>query len=128
MKKISAILLMLILASPLLAQQALKKALDDFHYQLAFTYHPMADDSNFTPIRNRSTQLSNAAAEVKRVADSLAIKETSIINDVNQLAEKCRALDEAIQKGTSDDMIRTQLTAIHSEFHELEDIVNGGEE
>jgi len=122
------LLLLVATSAKLFAQEQLKKALDDFHYQLAFTYHPMADDSNFTPIRNRSTQLSNAAAEVKRIADSLGIKRASLVKDVNQLFEKCHALDEAIQKGTSDDMIRTQLTAIHSEFHELEDIVNGGEE
>ena len=50
------------------------------------------------------------------------------MKDVNQLAEQCHALDEAVQKGATDDVIREQLTAIHSKFHELEELVNGGEE
>ena len=88
----------------------------------------MVDDSDFTPIHKKSSQLSGAAAEVKRVADSLAIKRTSVMKNVNQLAEQCLTLDNAIQKGASDDVIREQLTAIHSKFHELEEMVNGGEE
>ena len=128
MKAIVHIIALLVVASPLFAQQPLKKALDNFHNTLAFTYHPMADDSNFAPIHKRSSELADAAAEVKRVSDSLGIKRPSLMKSVNQLAEQCRALDEAIHNGISDDSIRPQLTAIHSKFHELEDMVNGGEE
>jgi len=88
----------------------------------------MADDSDFTPIHKKSTQLASAAAEVKRVADSLGIKRASVMKDVNQLDAQCNMLNEAIQRGASDDVIREQLTAIHSKFHELEEMVNGGEE
>ena len=122
-------MLFLTAASPkLFSQERLKKTLDDFHYTLAFTYHPMSDDSNFAPIHKKSAQLASDAAEVKRVADSLGIKRTSVMKGVNQLAEQCNMLDEAIQKGTTDDVIREQLTAIDSKFHELEEMVNGGEE
>jgi hypothetical protein len=88
----------------------------------------MVDDSDFAPIHKKSAQLASAATEVKRVTDSLGIKRTSVVKGVNQLAKQCSSLDEAIQKGATDEMIREQLTAIHSQFHELEEMVNGGEE
>lgn len=129
MKKIIFISLLLTSTAPkLFSQERLKKALDDFHYTLAFTYHPMVDDSDFSPIRKRSAQLAKDAAEVKRVSDSLGIKSPLISKGVNQLTQQCRTLDEAIQKNATDDVVREQLTAVHSKFHELEEMVNGGEE
>jgi hypothetical protein len=129
LKTIVFVLLLLIVAPPeLFAQQALKQALDDFHYTLAFTYHPMADDSNFTPIRKRSTQLAAGAAEVKRVSDSLGSKNASLLKGIKQLAEQCRGLDESIQRGSTDEVIRKQLTAIHSKFHEIDEMVSEGKE
>ena len=127
MKKTVFIFLFLtVSSSKLFAQQALKQALDDFHYTLAFTYHPMADDSNFTPIRKRSAQLAASAEKVKRVTDSLATKNSLLAKNIDQLTEQCQELDGFIQKGTTDDAIRIQLTAIHSKFHEIDEMVSGG--
>lgn len=125
MKMIVFALLLLITTAPgLFAQQALKRVLDDFHYALAFTYHPMADDSNFTPIRQRSGKLAASAAEVKRITDSLETKNTALAKEINKLAEQCRVLDESIQNGSTDDLIREQLTTIHSKFHAIEEMVS----
>lgn len=127
-KNVFALLLFLVSSPEVFAQQALKQALDDFHYTLAFTYHPMADDSDFTPIRKRSNQLAASATEVKRVSDSLATKKVKLVKDIDQLAEQCHVLDEFIQKGTTDDVIRMHLTAIHSKFHEIDEMVSGEKE
>lgn len=39
------------------SQDALKEAIDNFHTTLAFTYHPMADEGNFEPIKAKSHEL-----------------------------------------------------------------------
>ena len=125
MKKIPVVLLLLTASlSNLFAQPALKQAIDDFHYTLAFTYHPMADDGNFTPIRQRSALLATSAAEVKRVSDSLGIKNTALAKEINRLAEQCKALDESIQNGSADDLILEKLTTIHSQFHAIEEMAS----
>jgi len=104
----------------LYAQQGFKEALDNFHNTLAFTYHPMVDDSNFTPIRKRSGELAAAAANVEKSLDAKKARNEKLEAGVEQLAEQCKALDEVIQKGATDDIIRTRLSAIHTKFHELE--------
>jgi len=114
----------LLFSSASFAQDAMKKALDDFHQTLAFTYHPMVDDSNFTPIRSRSHELAQKAEGIEKAFESEKDKLKGIESSVEQLEEQCEALDGIIQKGATDDAIRSQLSSIHERFHELESSVS----
>jgi ferritin-like metal-binding protein YciE len=97
--------------------------LDDFHWVLAFTYHPMIDDSNYTPIRERSTRLLEAAEKVETELDNSDVAH-GLEKSVEQLTEQCKALDEVVKKNAGNDVIRTRLTSIHNLFHELETLNN----
>ncbi|MCY7409015.1 MAG: hypothetical protein LH473_01985 [Chitinophagales bacterium] len=101
------------------AQQTFKEALDDFHYVLAFTYHPMMDDSNFAPIKERSEKLAAAAEQVQNFFNKSDLK-GGLDKSVEKLTEQCEALDEVIKKNASDEVIRVRLDVIHTGFHELE--------
>ena len=124
MKKIVFIFLMIanLIVAKSFAQVSFRQALDDFHNTLAFTYHPMADDSNFAPIHKRSAELATGAEAIEKALDGLPEKKAVLENAVEQLAEQCKALDDVIQKGAPDEIIRTRLTAIHSKFHEIDEM------
>ena len=121
MKKLPLLLtLILLLSSAAFAQDVYKKALDDFHQTLAFTYHPMVDDSNFTPIRSRSHELAQRAEAIEKALESEKEKPDNIEQGVEQMVEQCEALDNIIQKGATDEAILTRLTSIHDKYHQLE--------
>ena len=65
-----AFLFIATIGSSTFAQDHFKQALDDFHHTLAFTYHPMIDDSNFTPIRSRSHELAQKAEALEKSFES----------------------------------------------------------
>jgi hypothetical protein len=119
MKK-SLFILLLCRLSSLSAQGDFTNALEAFHTTLAFTYHPMVDDSNFSPIRNRVSELSANAEKVEETLDSFTHSDKQLENAVEQLAEQCRALKDVIIKGAKDEIIRMRLTDIHEKFHEIE--------
>src|SRR5258706_15171559 len=107
MKKLIFILGFVLIASfPTFGQDAFKTALDDFHRTLAFTYHPMMDDSNFTPIRSRSHELAQKAEAIEKVFATEKEKPEGAEQGIEQLVEECEALDDIIQKGATDDAIR----------------------
>jgi len=122
MKKVLLFTLVLLatISSSLLAQDTFKQVLDDFHHTLAFTYHPMIDDSNFTPIRSRSHELAQKAEALEKSFESEKEKPEGMEQAVEQLVEQCEALDDVIQKGATDEAIKTRLSAIHDKFHQLE--------
>ncbi|MCS6917569.1 MAG: hypothetical protein RMK52_00565 [Chitinophagales bacterium] len=123
--KIVAIALMLFAAAlPALAQQELKQAVDDFHYSLAFTYHPMADEGNYDPIRKRSGELVEKARQVEQALYATREVPKELESRVDVLAESCAALHAIIQQGATDEAIYQRLTRIHDLFHEVEDVLN----
>jgi CRISPR/Cas system-associated protein Cas10 (large subunit of type III CRISPR-Cas system) len=115
-----ALFFLVTMNSALFAQDSFKQALDDFHHTLAFTYHPMVDDSNYTPIRSRSHELAQKAEALEKSFESEKEKPAGTEQSVEQLVEQCEALDDVIQKGATDEAIRTRLSAIHDKFHQLE--------
>ncbi len=123
-----AIPMFLLFISGLQAQVKEWKELEDFHYTLGFTYHPMADDSNFKPIRTRSAELATKADTLERSIDRLPVKNTRLEVAIESLAEQTKALDDVIHKNASDSVIRVRLTAIHNKFHEIERIRNESKE
>jgi len=126
MKKISAILLSLILISTgyAFAQDNFKRALDNFHQTLAFTYHPMMDDSNFSPIKAQSHELAERATAIETAFNSEKDQLKGLENAVSDLSEECTALDEAIKKEAKDEVIRARLSEIHDHYHQLEELYN----
>jgi hypothetical protein len=123
MKKAVFVFALLFTAAVANAQEVndqLKKSIDDFHWSLAFTYHPMMDDSNFEPIKTRSGELVEKAKAIERNVEALNKKQKELSTASEVLLEQCTALDEVIKKGAADDVIKTRFSIIHDRFHELE--------
>ncbi|MCS6991031.1 MAG: hypothetical protein NZL95_04145 [Chitinophagales bacterium] len=105
------------------AQTSLKQAVDDFHYTLAFTYHPMADDSNYQPIRNRSAELLEKARLIEKAMYGEASLPEEIESKIDVLVSSCAALHDVIQQGATDTAIFSRLSRIHDLFHDVEHAV-----
>lgn len=123
MKTLIPIFCLLLTASAGFAQPELKQAIDDFHYSLAFTYHPMADDGNYEPIRKRSLELVQKAQLVKAACQAAESAPKALESRIEVLAESCTALHDVISQGAADEVIYQRLSRIHDLFHEVEDAV-----
>jgi hypothetical protein len=97
------------------------KEVDDFHWTLAFTYHPLEDENNFEPIRNRSEELYERAVAIQKAAIPSCVNDVESAKQlIDSLVTKTKMLDEMIKAAGSDDSIRTSLREIHDLFHEIE--------
>lgn len=122
MKKIQILVLaFMFITAYSYAQDALKTAIDDFHTTLAFTYHPLADENNFEPIKSRSRELADKAESIEDALEAMKKKPKELEKLVEPFAEQCEALDKVIKEGASDEAIRSRMNSIHERFHELEE-------
>ncbi len=110
------------------AQTAFKDAIDDFHMTLGFTYHPMADDQNYNPIRKRSGELFEKALAMERSLYQLEEVDSLLEVHVELLTESCAQLHQEIEDEASDEDIYKNLSAIHDLFHYIEDLYRRFEE
>lgn len=94
------------------------KELKDFHAVISKTFHP-AEEGNFKPIRERSTEL-NAVAE-KLAASKIPsdLNRREVIAAVKELNTKTKELDVLIKAKGSDEKVNTLLTSVHDSFHKI---------
>lgn len=102
------------------SQDALKEAIDNFHTTLAFTYHPMADEGNFEPIKAKSHELAEKAKSIEEAYEKTKKKPKEMEPAIESLEEQCETLDKVIASGADNETIKTRLSTIHDRFHELE--------
>ncbi|MDX2127883.1 MAG: hypothetical protein SFU91_02465 [Chloroherpetonaceae bacterium] len=92
---------------------------DDFHIVMAETFHPMDNDSNFTPIKTRSKELVEAAQKWINSKPPFELEHPEgCAEALVKLVSASEALHNQIQAGASDEEIRKSLTALHDLFHE----------
>ena len=115
-------LIVLFIATNMAKAQSLEwKELDDFHSVLAFTYHPMVDENNFEPIKNRSGELYEKAVTLKKgklPKHSPSKDELKAL--IDSLVTSSKELDDLIKAGATNDIISEKLSVIHQTFHSIE--------
>ena len=115
-----AILLFVLAVNAVNAQSTFDKwpAIKAFHEVMSQTFHP-AEEGNLEPIKSRSEELMNKAANVLKSDIPAEYKTPKILASAEKLQMKSKALHKMVQAKASDAEITKSLTELHDVFHEI---------
>lgn len=94
------------------------KELKDFHAVISKTFHP-AEEGNFKPIRERSTELNDKAEKLSASKIPADLNRPEVVVAVKELNTKTKELDVLIKAKGSDEKVNTLLTSVHDSFHKI---------
>ena len=104
------------------------KEMDDFHAVMADVYHPLKDSGNLEPIKSRAEELASSASSWSDSKLPEKVDNDEVKDMLVKLKEDTRSLADQIKAGTTDDVIQSQLTTLHDQFHSLQEKWYGGGE
>ena len=118
--KFLAIVVFFFVANTSMAQSTFDKwpAIKEFHQVMSQTFHP-AEEGNLEPIKTRSEELMNKAANVLKSNIPTEFATASILASAEKLQLKSKALHKMVQAKGSDTEITKSLTELHDVFHEI---------
>lgn len=104
-------------------QAAIEKAFDDlkedYHSVMAATFHP-AEEGNLEPVKAQHTALATKADTWNKANLPESLKEKGLDKSLELLAKESKAISELIEKGATDEDIKTAIFALHDRFHEIQ--------
>jgi Skp family chaperone for outer membrane proteins len=118
--KFLAIVVFFFVVNTSMAQSTFDKwpAIKEFHQVMSQTFHP-AEEGNLEPIKTRSEELMNKAANVLKSNIPTEFATASILASAEKLQLKSKALHKMVQAKGSDAEITKSLTELHDVFHEI---------
>ena len=118
--KFLAIVVFFFVANTSMAQSTFDKwpSIKEFHQVMSQTFHP-AEEGNLEPIKTRSEELMNKAANVLKSNIPTEFATASILASAEKLQLKSKALHKMVQAKGSDTEITKSLTELHDVFHEI---------
>ena len=118
--KFLAIVVFFFVANTSMAQSTFDKwpSIKEFHQVMSQTFHP-AEEGNLEPIKTRSEELMNKAANVLKSNIPTEFATASILASAEKLQLKSKALHKMVQAKVSDAEITKSLTELHDVFHEI---------
>jgi len=102
------------------------KELDSFHKIMAEAFHPLKDSGNLAPAKKLAGDL---AAEAERWAAATLpekVNNDEMKSNLEKLKTDSRSFADEIAKGTSDEVLKAKLTALHDQFHKIMEASEGG--
>lgn len=93
-------------------------ALGEFHKVMAQTFHPM-EDGDLKPIRNRSGEMAQKAAALKKSKIPAEFNRPEIRQALADLQRDSKKLNKQIKKGATDEAVTKALTGLHDTFHKI---------
>ena len=95
------------------------KEKNEFHKVMSQTFHP-AEEGNLAPIKSKITEMQAKAVAFQKseIPAELPNKE-EIKKNLDELVNGTKILAKEIKKNASDEVIKTQLTALHDVFHKI---------
>ena len=118
--KFLAIVVFFLTVNASIAQSTFDKwpAIKEFHQVMSQTFHP-AEEGNLEPIKTRSEELMNKAANVLKSNIPAEFATAPILASAEKLQLKSKALHKMVQAKASDAEITKSLTELHDVFHEI---------
>jgi len=118
--KFLAIVVFFLTVNTSIAQSTFDKwpAIKEFHQVMSQTFHP-AEEGNLEPIKTRSEELMNKAANVLKSNIPAEFATAPILASAEKLQLKSKALHKMVQAKASDAEITKSLTELHDVFHEI---------
>ncbi|GAB4426803.1 MAG: hypothetical protein OHK0039_44920 [Bacteroidia bacterium] len=92
--------------------------LDRFHDVMSSIYHPM-EEGDLGPVKTRSGELAQEAKLLSRAAVPAQFAKASLSEGLARLRKDSASLHKLVQRGGSDDDIKTSLEALHDVFHQV---------
>lgn len=91
---------------------------DAFHKIMSQTFHP-AEEGKLEPIRTRSQEMVDAAVAWKNSTVPVGYENVNITKDLKELVKGAKKLHKNVQKNTSDNDLKEELTELHDLFHKI---------
>ena len=118
--KLFLVLTLIFVANAVSAQSTFDKwpAIKGFHEVMSETFHP-AEEGNLAPIKARSEEMMNKAAQLLKSEIPLEFKTDAILASAERLQLKSKALHKLVKSNGSDAEILKSITDLHDTFHEI---------
>jgi len=104
------------------------KEFSDYHALMSIVYHPLKDSGDLAPAKRMAKKLALSADRLASAPLPANVNNEKVKLMVLKLNEDSQALSMEILKGAPDDVIKEKLTALHSEFHQLMETWEGGDQ
>lgn len=95
------------------------QALKDFHVVMSQTFHPM-EEGNLKPIRERAGEMRLKAQLLKTSPIPASFNTAEIHKAIDDLIKGSLALEKSVRKKAKDEVLKSQLTALHDTFHVIQ--------
>lgn len=108
------------------AEETTWAAMDAYHFIMAEVYHPLKDSANLAPAKANAEAL---AAEAERWAATPLPERVSndeMTTRLENLKASSRAFADKVKAGATDEELSAALTALHDEFHHIQEAWEGG--
>lgn len=99
--------------------------MDEFHFIMAESFHPFKDSTNLEPAKANAAELAKVAEKWANAPLPEKVDTEEIKSDLAQLKNGTDAFIQVVQEGDSV-KIGESLTALHDQFHKLQEAWYGG--
>jgi hypothetical protein len=101
------------------------KQMDDFHMVMAETFHPFKDSANLAPVKAQAQELATSAEEWSKAELPAKVDNDEMKAKLESLRTETAGLVQTVTAG-DDKAIGDQLTKVHDNFHEIQEMWYGG--
>ena len=118
--KLVLVITLIFIANTVSAQSTFEKwpAIKGFHEVMSETFHP-AEEGNLAPIKARSEEMMNKAAQLLKTEIPAEFRTNAIIASAERLQLKSKALNKLVKSNAADLAIVKSITDLHDTFHEI---------
>ena len=118
--KLVLVITLIFIANTVSAQSTFEKwpAIKEFHEVMSETFHP-AEEGNLAPIKARSEEMMNKAAQLLKTEIPAEFRTNAIIASAERLQLKSKALNKLVKSNAADLAIVKSITDLHDTFHEI---------
>jgi len=95
------------------------KELDAFHEIMANAFHPLKDSGNVAPAKQLIKQLADEAEKWSNSELPEKVNTPEMKEKLQKLKADTRSLENEIQSGATDDIIKKKMNQLHDQFHEI---------
>lgn len=101
------------------------KEMDDFHMLMAEAFHPYKDSANLEPAKAKAAELATAAEKWTSAPLPEKVNNDDVKTKLDQLKTGTASFVETVKSG-DDKKIGDELTVLHDQFHEIQEVWYGG--
>lgn len=106
---------------PVLDEMGNWKALEDFHMEMAMTYHPAVDDGKIEVAKENAMALAQKAQNLAGATPTAAFDNPTARQHIDDLVVKTQDFANLISGEPGDEEIVKALEDIHNSYHALEE-------